>query len=395
MTAATLPILPVVPMLQTPEGLGQGSTYVMWGDPETRKLETYHLILAPTHACNLRCAHCYLPDHARNLLPEAVAVRLVQEWASIVLAERDPYRGIFHVKGGEPFVVPYLDRIARRVIETRALQFMLTTNGTILTSTTRGLLASWQEALGGYLTIVVSLDGATARTHDLLRGEGSYDRTIPFLEYLRGLGVKTYLNCVLHQLNLDDVPAFLDLAQSLGVSQVNFLPLVPKGYGAGIRTTQLPHLVIHERLRRVYESVGHATRLLLAGSLPHIEGGEQAGRFAAAFECVAAYRGLFYIRPSGSVHSCPNLEDDRHAVGNVTTEALYEIHQRLGTLYQSLHLGVPNDRYLCSGERLRYSDAADGSNLRSLRVLQQDILARTSTSPALGRRVAFCVSRNW
>src|SRR5688572_11848747 len=86
-----------------------GRNYVMQGLTSKRQLDTYHLILAPTHACNLRCKHCYLPDHKNELLPREIALRILDEWSDIVLDERKPFQGIFHVKGGEPFVVPYFE----------------------------------------------------------------------------------------------------------------------------------------------------------------------------------------------------------------------------------------------------------------------------------------------
>src|SRR5215510_12407647 len=103
--------------------------YVMQGLATERRLDTYHLILAPTHACNLRCKHCYLPDHGGRLLNEDIAMRLVDEWSDITLEERGAFQGIFHVKGGEPFVVPYLGKIMARLVALQSLRLMLTTNG--------------------------------------------------------------------------------------------------------------------------------------------------------------------------------------------------------------------------------------------------------------------------
>jgi hypothetical protein len=75
-------------------------TYIMWGDSKKKALNIYHLILAPTYACNLRCRHCYLPGHAVKFLPKNIVLRLIDEWRDIVLEERGEYGGIFHIKGG-------------------------------------------------------------------------------------------------------------------------------------------------------------------------------------------------------------------------------------------------------------------------------------------------------
>ena len=69
-------------------------TYVMKGSSEKRALDTYHLILAPSFGCNLRCKHCYLPDHDAAGLAVEDVLRLMEEWSEIVVAERGPMGGI-------------------------------------------------------------------------------------------------------------------------------------------------------------------------------------------------------------------------------------------------------------------------------------------------------------
>ena len=75
----------------------RSQTYVMKGSCSKRALDTYHLILAPTFACNIRCRHCYLPDHAAQGLSSDRVLRLVDEWSEIIVAERGPFGGIFHL----------------------------------------------------------------------------------------------------------------------------------------------------------------------------------------------------------------------------------------------------------------------------------------------------------
>jgi MoaA/NifB/PqqE/SkfB family radical SAM enzyme len=106
-------------------------TYVMRGDADDKALDIYHLIFAPTHACNLRCRHCYLPDHDTLMFPKAEALRLLNEWSKLVSEERGPYGGIFHVKGGEPLIVPYLWELVDRLASLCSLRFMITTNATL------------------------------------------------------------------------------------------------------------------------------------------------------------------------------------------------------------------------------------------------------------------------
>lgn len=371
-----------------------GGNYVMQGSATERALDIYHLIFAPTHACNLRCKHCYLPDHKAEALPKQIAMRLVDEWSEITLEERGPFRGIFHVKGGEPFVVPYLRDIMNRLVDLQSLRLMLTTNGTFTDVKVLDNLQACSEGLRGHATVIVSLDGASAGTHDSLRGGGQFETTMTFLRAIRKRGIFTHLNCVLHQENFHEIPSYVRLARDLGVDQINFLPLVPKGYGGAIRCLQVPHLRLHQELQAVYDSGDEGIRNLLAGSLSHILDREKH-RIPAACECVAAYRGLFYITPEGSVFTCPNLLNTEHSIGNVKRASLRELCDRLPNLYSRLRDARSNDRYVCTGERTLYEKSADNENLDSLKMLQQGLAKQLVPRPADATSTAYCVSRNF
>jgi MoaA/NifB/PqqE/SkfB family radical SAM enzyme len=169
------------------------SPYVMEGSASEKRLKTYHLILAGTHACNLRCKHCYLPDHNAELLPKAVALRLVDEWSRIVLEEKGQYGGIFHVKGGEPFLIPYLCDIMDRLVQLQSLRLMLTTNGTFLSKKVIDALRRCNEGLTGHVNMIVSLDGASAATHDELRGPGKFGITTQFIRALSDHSIAIFL----------------------------------------------------------------------------------------------------------------------------------------------------------------------------------------------------------
>ena len=135
-------------------------TYVMKGDYSKKELDTYHLILAPSFECDLRCKHCYLPGHAAGGLTENDVLRLVDEWSDIVVKERDPMGGIFHLKGGEPLILPYLDRVLTRLEKLKTLRFMMTTNGVSGDWDVVERLDRLNAALDANVQIIVSIDGS-------------------------------------------------------------------------------------------------------------------------------------------------------------------------------------------------------------------------------------------
>jgi radical SAM protein with 4Fe4S-binding SPASM domain len=371
-------------------------TYVMHGPTAERKVTTYHLILAPTHACNLRCEHCYLPDHAPQAMPKEVALRLVHEWDEIAGEETPGRRGIFHVKGGEPLVYKPLLAMLRAMRTLPHTHFMMTTNGTLFRKSHWQALSELNEASDRAVTVVVSLDGASAATHELLRGKDAFAPTMLTLRGLRERGIRTYINCVLHAENIYELDAMVDLALGLGVAQVNFLPFVPKGYGQEMRKRQLPHRVTFEKLLECFFRLPEADRRLLAGSLPDIIAGESAGKFGAAHECVAGYRGLLYIKPDGNAYTCPNLESKEHSVGQVEKMHLKVILDNLNNLFRRLHEDGKSDKYICMGERKLYEKTGHIEAERSLAGVQSTVGRKDDSADRMAKgELSFCVSRNW
>lgn len=369
------------------------STYVMQGAAEEKALDIYHLIYAPTFNCNLRCKHCYLPEHGKDLLPKDVTLRLVDEWNEIVLKERGQYGGIFHVKGGEPFVVPYLWDIIDRLAELQSLRLMMTTNGTFLDDDIFRRLSECNDALDGHVAIIVSLDGATEETHSILRGEKHFTKTLNFIECLRKYGLTSYLNCVVHTGNIHELSSYINIAKSLGVSQVNFLPFVPRGIGASFRQLQIPHLDVYQRLSAIYENSDRNSRELLAGSMPHIKNMETYGRRQISPECVAAYRGLLYITPDGAVSSCPNMVFPEFSVGKISQHSLKEIMSGLSSLHERIK--EHNAPYTCSGEKILYQRNDDRENQVSLVSVQNSLVNKGNGAFESGTSMSYCFNRNY
>ena len=365
-------------------------TYVMKGDFEKKELQTYHLILAPSYACNVGCPHCYLPNHATETLPKERVLSLIDEWSKIVLSERGRFGGIFHLKGGEPLILPYFDSVIEKMAELGTLRFMMTTNGTSYNSRTIEQLAELNEALNENVTIIVSLDGSTEEINSILRRPGNYAKTIGFINQLADVGITFFLNYLVHKHNIDDIPDFMKLAHKVGAVQVNFLSFIPKGYGAELADYRPGPLDVFHRIHWVWQDGVEKTKSMLAGSFSHILKQEARGNCTVT-ECVGGYRGLFYIVPNGNVYSCPNLNFSQLKVGNIMELACAELMDTTNTkVYEKIRTS-PNensDRFLCKGEKFLPQSA---NYLETeFAVLQKELMQARD-----GDEVACCFNRNW
>ena len=365
-------------------------TYVMEGDFRKKELETYHLILAPSYACNVGCPHCYLPNHATETLPEERVLCLIDEWSEIVQSERGKFGGIFHLKGGEPLILPYFNSVIEKMAEVGTLRFMMTTNGTTYNRRTIEQLAELNEALDGNVTIIVSLDGSTEEINAILRRPGNYAKTIGFIHQLADAGLNFFLNYLVHKHNLDDIPDFMKFARELGATQVNFLSFIPKGYGTALADYRPDPLEVFGRIHSIWENGDDEVRAMLAGSLSDILQQEVCDN-CTAIECVGGYRGLFYIVPNGDVYSCPNLNFPQLKNGNIMESSCTELMESVnGQVYEKIRTTPceTSDRFLCKGEKF-LPQSADYMRTK-FAGLQRELAQNRN-----GNGMACCFSRNY
>lgn len=169
-------------------------------------------------ACNLTCTHCFAGELPRReaalTLPELD--RLFEQLAAL---------GSFRLglTGGEPLLRRDLLDVLDRAVD-RGLMPCFTTNGHFVTDELADALATRELAW-----LNVSLDGATPKTNDLVRGPGSFERALAGLETLARRGARFTLAFTILKTNLHEVTACARLAARLGAHCAVFRPLYPVG----------------------------------------------------------------------------------------------------------------------------------------------------------------------
>ncbi|MCM2466896.1 radical SAM/SPASM domain-containing protein [Methanoculleus oceani] len=177
-----------------------------------------------TNRCNLLCSHCYIragPGQQRgNELTTEEALDLIDDLAAM----RVP---LLLFSGGEPLIREDFWELAGHAKD-RGLTTALSTNGTLITpAAARRLRDAGVEYAG------VSLDGATARTHDGMRNvPGSFDLAVSALKNCRSAGLKCGVRVTATRENRTEIPALIDLSQDVGAERFCVYWLVPSGRGS-------------------------------------------------------------------------------------------------------------------------------------------------------------------
>lgn len=212
-----------------------------------------------TNACNLACIHCRasaIKEPSPDELSTAQAKHFVDE-----LVE---YKPIIILTGGEPLLRADVYDIASYATG-RGLRVVLATNGTLLTSDIARLL---KEV--GIQRVSISIDGATARTHDAFRGEpGAFEGALRGIEILKKKGMSFQINTTITKKNLDEIPRIYDLALELKAFALHIFLLVPTGRGEDIIEEEIPPDEYERVLNWFYDKSKDKKLQLKATCAPH------------------------------------------------------------------------------------------------------------------------------
>jgi pyruvate-formate lyase-activating enzyme len=183
-----------------------------------------------TNQCNRACQHCF-----RNKADPVGFLPLAT--VAAILAQAQPL-GFTKVclTGGEVALYPDLEELFQ-LIAAQGFDFTLVTNGYRFPDDVLPLLGQprIKERLG---SVCFSLDGATAATHDGLRGRQSFREVLEGLTLCRNHDLPVALKTVLTTANRGELSDLALLGARLGVAEHGFLcPFPSPGF---IRSGLLP-----------------------------------------------------------------------------------------------------------------------------------------------------------
>jgi len=198
-----------------------------------------------TNQCNLSCTHCYSrsgPDRQTGgELTTSEALALIDDLAAMGVP-------LILFSGGEPLLRHDIWELAGHAAA-KGIKIALSTNGTLITAGIAGKIKK-----SGIEYVGISLDGATAATHDRFRhSPGAFDRSVAAFARCREAGVRCGVRVTLTRENFGELEDLIDLARSLGASRFCLYWLVPSGRGiAAYSWIQLGSEEVTEALSLLY-----------------------------------------------------------------------------------------------------------------------------------------------
>jgi len=248
--------------------------------------------------CNLRCRHCYInpEQHGRKRLP----IGRIERWLS-VFAERSPGANVVFL-GGEPTLHPDLPQAVRCARGLGFASITIDTNGYLFNDILEKVTPAEVDVFS------FSLDGATARTNDRIRGRGSYAACLAGMRRAREKGFHTSLIYTVSRANLEELPAMGLLLAELGVGRffIQVLGLRGKAAWTGCEpdAEEVQRVSPSEWREKVPTAAEAIARRGVHVIYPKVflPPGEK-------FECAGRVADNYFVFPNGRVYRCPLCED--------------------------------------------------------------------------------------
>jgi radical SAM protein with 4Fe4S-binding SPASM domain len=327
-----------------------------------------------TRRCNLRCVHCRSSSElssAAGGFDTAAALGFLDELAAYA-------KPVLVLSGGEPLLRPDLWQIAKHGTDL-GLRMCLATNGLLVDDA-----ACESMKASGIRMVSLSLDGATAATHDDFRqAPGAFDATVRASQRLRAHGIPFLVNSSFTKRNQAEVPKVYALAKELGAKAWYMFMIVPTGRGAEIMNELVSTEDYNKLLDWHYETEKEEPELLMRPTCaPHYyrvvlqrnkgkKEGEKLERRALSFGtgggkgCIAAQT-ICLVDCFGNVQPCSYMAT---SAGNVREGPFREIWES-SPLFQELRdfdsykgrCGACEYLNVCGGCRAR-AEAVHGDRL--------------------------------
>lgn len=184
-----------------------------------------------THRCPLQCPYCSNPIEllkANRELDTATWLDLFDEAADLGVLQ-------VHLSGGEPTLRRDLEQLVAGLAE-RGVYTNLITAGVGIAE---GRIEALAEA--GLDHLQLSFQGAKAATTDLIGNHrGGHEKKLETARRARAAGLPLTINAPIHRHNIEEVPAFIELALALGAERLEVANVQYSGWALANRNALMP-----------------------------------------------------------------------------------------------------------------------------------------------------------
>ncbi|MGD9120888.1 MAG: radical SAM protein [Desulfobacterales bacterium] len=244
--------------------------------------------------CNLNCRHCYInpEQHGKTRVP----LKTIKAWLDVFSDKSAAPNLIF--LGGEPTLHPNLAEAVKYARNRGFSSITIDTNGFLF----HDILDRVSPEEVDFFSF--SLDGATRRTSDAIRGQGSYDACTKGIHRTVSAGFATSLIYTVSRANIDELASMPALLSDLGVERFFIQVIGLRGKASRSDAKTALQVSRSEWLQTIPPLAQKIAARGITVSYPkvYLEPEE-------TFECAGRVARNYFIFPNGRVYQCPLCED--------------------------------------------------------------------------------------
>jgi len=252
--------------------------------------------------CNLSCTHCYINknQHGDNTLD----IGTIRNWLAIFSKRADITKGDSNKAGqtniiflgGEPTLHPDLHLAVKEAKRLGFKSITIDTNGYLFHNILDKITADEIDFFS------FSLDGATRKTNDAIRGKGSYDKVMEGIKKALSKNFSCSMIYTVSDMNIHELELMPDLVKNLGIQRF-FIQVI--GIRGRSSNTYGKLQVSKETWLSIIPEV--AEKIAAHGIIvtyPKVFLNKDD-----IFQCAGIVADNYFIFPNGRVYQCPVCED--------------------------------------------------------------------------------------
>lgn len=280
-------------------------------------------------ACNLRCSHCYHGPKIIRKSPIAVQ-RLLEDLRELKTVLGPDYSISVLLSGGEVFVRKDLMQMLTELMIGGYATFVLT-NGTLITPQNATDLL-----LRGVKLARISLDGGTPATHDHIRGQGQFHKTLEGMRHLLRNGQYVSANYTLmhgHNDSPAELQAMFALAAAEGIQSINFFRMFGQGDAKDVpQYSYKEGQSFKAVLEQLWDLAAQHPQIEVVVKDPLAKNLERARPANLNIDvCCYIKKDYLAVSANGDVYACRKLDQ---VLGNLLSDTLANIWQNSDLLTQ-------------------------------------------------------------
>lgn len=282
-----------------------------------------------TNQCNLRCLHCSVGTSYFN-----GGIKGIPLTSKLQIVDNLANGGVNAITllGGEPLTrVDDMCHVSKRATSL-GIAMTLVTNGTLLNEMNISKIIA-----SGISTVVVSLDGASPKTHDTIRGNGTYQTVIANINKLvrynqiNNCNINIKINTVLNKVNYQEIGDTIDLCIMLGVDELSILSLMKIGHTVDnvnkLMLTSQEDIDASIIIAKKYSSIclSHPLKITQQIAYPLVSDlirQEYGLVLPKSNFCCSGSISLGFIDPDGNLYACDRILSENYIGKNIVRSTI-------------------------------------------------------------------------